>query len=45
MTNNWVMLSSSAEKALNNSTIRGVGMLLSPKAYKALSSIETINQE
>ena len=35
MKNNWVLLTSSAEKALNNSTVRGVGMLLSPKAYKS----------
>lgn len=30
----WVLITSSAEKASNNATIRGVGMLLSPKAYK-----------
>ena len=41
MKNNWVLLTSSAEKALNNSTIRGVRMLLSPKAYKSLNSVET----
>ena len=35
MENNWMLLTSSAEKALNNSTVRGVGMLLSPKAYKS----------
>ena len=37
------MITSSAEKATNNSTIRGVGLLLSPKAHKALNSVETIN--
>ena len=41
--NKWVLLTSSADKALNNATIRGVGMLLSPKAYKALNSVETIS--
>ena len=38
MKNNWVLLITSfAEKALNNSKVRDVGMLLSPKAYKSLS--------
>ena len=41
MKNNWVLLTSSAEKALNNSTVTGVGMLLSTKAYKSLNSVET----
>ena len=41
MENNWMLLTSSAEKALNNSTVRGVRMLLSPKAYKSLNSVET----
>ena len=43
MKNKWVLLTSLAEKALNNTTIRGVGMLLSPKAYKSLNSVETIS--
>ena len=43
MKNKWVLLTSSAEKALNNSTVRGVGMLLSPKAYKSLNVVETIS--
>ena len=43
MKKGWVMITSSAEKAKNNSTIRGVGLLLSPKAHKALNSVETIN--
>ena len=43
MTKGWVMITSSAEKATNNSTIRGVGLLLSPNAHKALNSVETIN--
>ena len=38
MKNNWVLLITSfAEKALNNSKVREVGMLLSPKAYKSLN--------
>ena len=43
MKNNLVLLTSSPEKALNNSTVRGVGILLSPKAYKSLNSVETIS--
>ena len=43
MKKGWVMITSSAEKATNNSTIRGVGLLLSPKAHKAMNSVETIN--
>ena len=43
MKNKWVLLTSSAEKALNNSTVRGVGMLLNPKAYKSLNGVETIS--
>ena len=43
MKKGWVMITSFAEKATNNSTIRGVGLLLSPKAHKALNSVETIN--
>ena len=43
MKNGWKLLTSSAEKAQNNSTIRGVGMLVSPKAYKSLNSIESVN--
>ena len=41
MKNNWVLPTSSAEKALNNSTVTGVGMLLSTKAYRSLNSVET----
>ena len=44
MKNKWVLLTSSVEKALNNTTIRGAGMLLSPKAYKSLNSVETIRR-
>ena len=43
MKKGWVMITSFTEKATNNSTIRGVGLLLSPKAHKALNSVETIN--
>ena len=38
----WIMATSSAEKGENNSTIRGIGLLLSPRAYKALQNIESI---
>ena len=43
MKNNWVLLSSSAEKTLSNSTVRGVRMLLSLKAYKSLNFVEIIS--
>ena len=43
MKRGWVMITSSAEKAANNSTIRGVGMLLSPKANKSLNAVEAKN--
>lgn len=43
MKKGWVLITSSAQKASNNSTIRGVAILLSPNAHKALNSIETIN--
>ena len=39
----WMLLTSSAEKGSNNATIRGVGILLSPKGYQALNKIESIN--
>lgn len=38
----WKLVTSSAEKAENNATIRGIGMLLSPNAYKSLLNIESI---
>ena len=43
MKNNWVLLTSSAERALNNSTVRAAEMLQSPKAYKSLNLVETIS--
>ena len=43
MKKGWVLITSSARKAANNSTIRGVGILLSSKAHKALNSVEAIN--
>ena len=43
MCRGWMLLTSSAEKGSNNSTIRGVGILLSPKGYQALNKIEPIN--
>ena len=39
----WMLLTSSAEKGSNNATIRGVGILLSPKSYQVLNKIESIN--
>ena len=41
--NGWMLLTSSAEKASNNATIRGVGFILSPKGYQSLNKIESIN--
>ena len=38
-----MILTSSAEKGSKNATIRGVGILLSPKSYQALNKIESIN--
>ena len=38
----WILVTSKAEKASNNATIRGVGMLLSPQAYKCLNNVESI---
>ena len=43
MKKGWVLITFSAEKAKNLSTIRGVGILLSPNAYKSLNSVESIN--
>ena len=42
MKKGWVMITSSAEKATNNSTIRGVGLLLSPKAHSLPLSMEIL---
>ena len=39
----WTVISASAWKNSNNSTIGGVGILLSPKALKSLKNIEKIN--
>ena len=38
-----MLVTSSSTKAENNSTIGGVGLLLSPKAYQSICSIEKIN--
>ena len=43
MKNKWVLFTSSAEKALNNSTVRGVAILLNQKVYKSLNAVETIS--
>ena len=40
--NGWTLISASALKSIGNSTIGGVGMLLSPHATKSLNSIEKI---
>ena len=40
--NGWTVVTSSAEKATNNATIRGVGMFISPKAYQSLVNVESI---
>ena len=39
----WVLVTSSATKAENNATIGGVGLLLSPKAFKSVCAIENID--
>ena len=43
MGNCWMLLTYSAEKASNNATVRGVGILLSPKSYQSLDKIESIS--
>ena len=40
--NGWTFISASALKNIGNSTIGGVGMLLSPLATRSLNSIEKI---
>ena len=43
MGNGWTLATSSAEKACNNATIRGIGMFLSPMAYRSLLNVESIS--
>ena len=43
ISNSWKLITSSAWKNSMNSAIGGVGMLLSPQAYKALNMIESIS--
>ena len=43
MGDGWTLATSSAEKACNNATIRGIGMFLSPMAYRSLLNVESIN--
>ena len=43
MGNGWTLVTSSAEKACNNLTIRGIGMFLSPMAYWSLLNVESIS--
>lgn len=42
MEKKWVLLIGSAQKALNHTRIRSVGLLLNSKAYKSLNSVQTI---
>ena len=39
----WKLITSLAEKANNNATVRGVGLLLSPHAYKSIINVESIS--
>ena len=39
----WMIITSSAEKAENNATIRGAAMLVSPRAYKSLFKVESLS--
>ena len=41
--NGWIIITSSAEKAENTATVRGVGMLVSPRAYGSLLNVELIS--
>ena len=43
--NGWTLVTSPAEKTTNNATIRGVGMFMSPKAYKSLVNVESISPQ
>ena len=43
--NGWTFISASALKNTGNTTIGGVGMLLSPHATKSLNSIERITSQ
>ena len=43
MSNGWKLITSSAEKASNNTIIRGIGLFLSPKAYHSLLNVESIS--
>ena len=42
--NGWKLVTSSAWKNLQNSTIGGIGMLINKEAYASLDNIESINQ-
>ena len=41
--NGWMIITSSAEKAEKNATMRGVGILVSPRAYGSLLSVESVS--
>ena len=41
--NGWMIITSSVEKAENDATIRGVGMLVSPRAYGCLLNVESVS--
>ena len=45
MGNGWTLVTSSAEKACNNATIRGIGMFLSLMAYRSLLNVESISSQ
>ena len=40
--NDCMITTSSAEKAENNATVRGVGMLVTPRAYGSLFNVESV---
>ena len=41
--NGWMIITSSAEKAENNETIRGVGIMVEPRAYGSLFNVESVS--
>lgn len=43
MEKKWVLLTGSAQKALNHTEIRSVGLLMNSKACKSLNSVQTVS--
>ena len=41
--NGWMIITASAEKAENKTTIRGVGMLVSPRAHGSLPNVKSVS--